>query len=214
MEYTTGLPTAKFADLLIRLREEGVEDHPPSLGLRDSLRAALIYMRHKHFAGGDRRAAGCVPAHDLAGHQGHDRCDRPGPEGRAAHGRGGAPGVRLRGGRRSLPLLELAQSPRIVVGKAQGDRHERPDPGPARRAPGVGLRPLPGVHARRGRPRRLPGCWRESIPPGGSPTRERNSAKDPRRRGFARGSASAGRQRSPALLRRASSQRRDTGRWR
>ena len=46
MEYTTGLPTAKFADLLIRLREEGAEDHPPSLGLRDSLRAALIYMRH------------------------------------------------------------------------------------------------------------------------------------------------------------------------
>ena len=43
MKYTTGLPTAKFADLLIRLREEGVEDHPPSLGLRDSLRAALIY---------------------------------------------------------------------------------------------------------------------------------------------------------------------------
>ena len=46
MEYTTGLPTAKFADLLIRLREEGVEGRPPSLGLRDSLRAALIYMRH------------------------------------------------------------------------------------------------------------------------------------------------------------------------
>ena len=45
-EYTTGLPTAKFAYLLIRLREEGVEDHPPSPGLRDSLRAALIYMRH------------------------------------------------------------------------------------------------------------------------------------------------------------------------
>ena len=46
MQYTTGLPTAKFADLLIRLREEGVEGYPPSLGLRDSLRAALIYMRH------------------------------------------------------------------------------------------------------------------------------------------------------------------------
>ena len=46
MEYTTGLPTAKFADLLIRLREEGVEGYPPSPGLRDSLRAALIYMRH------------------------------------------------------------------------------------------------------------------------------------------------------------------------
>ena len=48
MEYTTGLPTTKFADLLtlIRLREEGVEGYPPSLGLRDSLRAVLIYMRH------------------------------------------------------------------------------------------------------------------------------------------------------------------------
>ena len=40
--YTTGLPTAKFADLLIRLREEGVEDHPPSPGLR----AAPIRTRH------------------------------------------------------------------------------------------------------------------------------------------------------------------------
>ena len=36
----------KFADLLARLREEGVKGRPPSLGLRDSLRAALIYMRH------------------------------------------------------------------------------------------------------------------------------------------------------------------------
>ena len=46
MEYTTGLTDDEFADLLIRLREEGVEGRPPSLGLRDSLRAALIYMRH------------------------------------------------------------------------------------------------------------------------------------------------------------------------
>ena len=46
MKYTKWLPTAEFADLLIRLREEGVEGRPPSLGLRDSLRAALIYMRH------------------------------------------------------------------------------------------------------------------------------------------------------------------------
>jgi len=46
MKYTTGLLTAKFADLLIRLREEGVEGYPPSPGLRDSLRAVLIYMRH------------------------------------------------------------------------------------------------------------------------------------------------------------------------
>jgi len=34
-----------------------------------------------------------------------------------------------------------------------------------------GLRPLLGAHARRGRPRRLPDCSRESTPPGGSPTR-------------------------------------------
>ena len=46
MKYTTGLPVGKFADLLARLREEGVEGRPPSPGLRDSLRAALIYMRH------------------------------------------------------------------------------------------------------------------------------------------------------------------------
>ena len=46
MKYTTGLPTPKFADLLIRLREEGVEGYPPSLGLRNALKAVLIYMRH------------------------------------------------------------------------------------------------------------------------------------------------------------------------
>ena len=46
MKYTTGLPTPKFADLLIRLREEGVEGYPPSLGLRGSLKTALIRMRH------------------------------------------------------------------------------------------------------------------------------------------------------------------------
>ena len=46
MEYTTGLPAPEFADLLIRLREEGVEGYPPSKGLRNALKAALIYMRH------------------------------------------------------------------------------------------------------------------------------------------------------------------------
>ena len=45
MEYTTGLPTAKFADLLIRLREEGVEGYPPILGLSGSLRATSMYLR-------------------------------------------------------------------------------------------------------------------------------------------------------------------------
>ena len=46
MKYTTGLPTAKFADLLIHLREERVEGRPPSIRLRNALKAVLIYMRH------------------------------------------------------------------------------------------------------------------------------------------------------------------------
>ena len=31
MKYTTGLPVGKFADLLARLREEGVEGYSPGL---------------------------------------------------------------------------------------------------------------------------------------------------------------------------------------
>ena len=34
MDYATGLPAAEFANLLIRLRTEGVEGYPPSMGLR------------------------------------------------------------------------------------------------------------------------------------------------------------------------------------
>mgnify|MGYP000986281839 CR=1 FL=1 len=34
-------------------------------------------------------------------------------------------GCDCRAGRHPLPLLELARSPRIVVGQAQDDRHER-----------------------------------------------------------------------------------------
>ena len=70
--------------------------------------------------GGDRRAVERVPAHDLAGRQGPDGGDRPNPGGSAAHGRGGAPGLRPRGGRHPLPLLEPAKSPRIVVAVSAG----------------------------------------------------------------------------------------------
>ena len=76
-----------------------------------------------------------------------------------------------RGGRHPLPLPGLARAPRSVVGQVRVRGDEHPDPGPARRKVRVGLGPLPGVHARRGRPRRLPDCWREWIPPGGSATR-------------------------------------------
>ena len=128
-------------------------------------------------AGGDRRAVGCAPVHDLAGHRGPDRCDRPGPEGRAAHCGGGARGLRLRGGRHPLPLLELAESPRIVVGQARDDRHERPDPGPAQRQAGVGL-PTPTRDPCTTRPHWTPpDCSTESTPPDGSPTRDTSAGE-------------------------------------
>ena len=124
MKYITGLPTPKFADLLIRLREEGVEGYPPSLGLRDSLRAALIYMRHNvvQVVIGEQlgvsqstvsRAIGVMT--DVIGQTLKDvlLTAEEVPE-----------GCDFRAGR-PLPLLELARSPRIVVGQAQDDRHER-----------------------------------------------------------------------------------------
>ena len=147
----------------------GVSAEPGAAGIPEG--GADLHAS-QHSADGDRRTIGCVPAHCLAGHQGHDRGDHPGPEGHAAHGRGGARGLRLRAGRHPLPLLELARSPRIVVGQAQDDRHERPDPGPAQRQARVGLRPLPRLHARRGRTRRLPDCSTAWTPPDGSPTRD------------------------------------------
>ena len=115
MKYTTGLPVGKFADLLARLREEGVEGYPPSLGLRGSLKAALIYMRHNivQAAIGEQlgvsqptvsRAIGVMTEAIVRA-----------PEGHAAHGRGGARGLRLSCWTAPLPLLELARSPRTMV---------------------------------------------------------------------------------------------------
>ena len=125
MKYTTGLPTPKFADLLIRLREEGVEGYPPSLGLRDSLREALIYMRHNIVQAviGEQldvsqptvsRAIGAMTGAIILALKDMLLTAEEVPE-----------GCDCRGGRHPLPLLELARSPRIVVGQAQDDRHER-----------------------------------------------------------------------------------------
>ena len=125
MKYTTGLPTPKFADLLIRLREEGVEGYPPSLGLRDSLRAALIYMRHNvvQVVIGEQlgvsqstisRAIGVMTEAIVRALKDMLLTAEEVPE-----------GCDCRAGRPPLPLLELARSPRIVVGQAQDDRHER-----------------------------------------------------------------------------------------
>ena len=125
MKYTTGLPTPKFADLIIRLREEGVEGYPPSLGLRDSLREALIYMRHNIVQAviGEQldvsrptvsRAIGAMTGAIILALKDMLLTAEEVPE-----------GCDCRGGRHPLPLLELARSPRIVVGQAQDDRHER-----------------------------------------------------------------------------------------
>ena len=46
MDYATGLTDDEFDELLVRLREEGVEGYPPILGLSGSLRATLIHLRH------------------------------------------------------------------------------------------------------------------------------------------------------------------------
>ena len=117
----------KFADLLARLREEGVEGYPPSLGLRRSLKAALIYMRHNiPQAVIDEqldvsqptvsRAIKAITAAIcrtltvllLTAQEVPEDCDH-------------------RGERRPLPLPGLAQAPRSAVGQAQarGDEQGR-----------------------------------------------------------------------------------------
>ena len=132
MKYTTGLPTPKFADLY----------HPPARGGRRGLPAepgaeGLPEGGSDPHApqcdiGGDRRAAGCVLAHDLAGHQGPDRGDHPGPEGRAAHRRRGpgTPGSRrLPGTRREGPGWPArAAAPAARCGPAPGGRLHPRDP--------------------------------------------------------------------------------------
>ena len=110
-----GLPTAKFADLLIRLREEGVEGYPPSMGLRNALKAVLIYMRHnipqavigEQLGVSQPTISRAIKAMTdaivqalkdllLTAEKVPEGCD-------------------CRVGRHPLPLLESAESPRIVV---------------------------------------------------------------------------------------------------
>ena len=115
MKYTTGLPVGKFADLLARLREEGVEGYPPSLGLRGSLKAALIYMRHNipQTVIGEQldvsqptvsRAIGVMTGAIILALRDMLLTAEEVPE-----------GCDFRAGRHPLPLLELARSPRTMV---------------------------------------------------------------------------------------------------
>ena len=155
MEYTTGLPTPKFADLLIRLREEGVEGYPPSMGLRNALKAALIYMRHNipQVVIGEQlnvsqstvsRAVGALTdaiaraLKDLllTAEEVPEGCD-----------------FCLDG--TLFPCWSWRRRRDLWSVKHRRAGMNYPDPGPAQRQAGVGLRSLSGVHARRGRPGRL-----------------------------------------------------------
>ena len=173
MECATGLTDDEFDELLAWLREEGVEGYPPILGLSGSLRAALMYIRQNIVQAVIGEQLGVSHPTVPAGRQGDHGGDCPDSDGPSAHRGGGARGLRLRGGRHPLPLPGLARSPRSVVGQAQARGDDRPGSwsGPAEGSCGP-RGPLSGVHARRGRTRRLSDCWREWTPPGGSATRD------------------------------------------
>ena len=116
----------EFDGLLARLRQEGVEECPPILGLSGSLRAALMYMRQDIVQAviGERlgvsqptvsRAIKAITAAIsrtlavllLTAEEVPEDCD-------------------CRGGRHPHPLPGLARPPRSVVGQAQTRGHERP----------------------------------------------------------------------------------------
>ena len=146
----------EFDGLLARLRQEGVEECPPILGLSGSLRAALMYMRQDIVQAviGERlgvsqptvsRAIKAITAAIsrtlavllLTAEEVPEDCD-------------------CRGGRHPHPLPGLARPPRSVVGQAQTRGHERPGSWSGPTEGSCGPRgPLSGVHARCGRTRRL-----------------------------------------------------------
>ena len=155
MECTTGLTDDEFDGLLAWLREEGVEGYPPILGLSGSLRATLMYLRQNIV----QAVIGEIPG-----------VSQP-TVSRAIKALTEALSRTL-----VVLLLTAEEVPRdcdyVVDGtllpcpdwRKRRDlwsvRHRRagmndPDPGPARRRVRVGLRPLSGVHARRGGPGRL-----------------------------------------------------------
>ena len=177
MKYTTGLPVGKFADLLARLREEGIEGYPPSLGLRGSLKAALIYMRHnipqavigeqpdvsqptisrviKAMTDAIARALKDVL---LTAEEVPEGCDYV-----------------LDG--TLFPCWSWRAHRELWSGKHKTTGMNASDPGPAQRQARVGLGPLPRLHARRGRTRRLPDCSTAWTPPDGSPTRDTSAGE-------------------------------------
>ena len=155
MECTTGLTDDEFDGLLAWLREEGVEGYPPILGLSGSLRATSMYLRQNIVQAVIGEILG-VSQPTIS---------------RAIKALTEALSRTL-----TVLLLTAEEVPRdcdyVVDGTllpCPGWRGRRdlwsvkrgragmndPDPGPARWRVRVGLRPLSGVHARRGRPGRL-----------------------------------------------------------
>ena len=155
MECTTGLTDDEFDELLAWLRQEGVEGYPPILGLSGSLRATLMYLRQNIVQAVIGEILG-VSQPTIS---------------RAIKALTEAISRTL-----AVLLLTAEEVPRdcdyVVDGtllpcpdwRDRRDlwsvKHGRagmsdPDPGPARRRVHVGLGPLSGVHARRGRTGRL-----------------------------------------------------------
>ena len=155
MECTTGLTDDEFDGLLAWLREEGVEGYPPILDLSGSLRATLMYL-HQNIVQAvigeilgvsqptiSRAIKALTEALSrtltvllLTAEEVPRDCDYV------------VDGT-------LFPCPDWRGRPRSVVGQAQTRGHERPDPGPARWRVHVGIRPLSGIHARRGRTGRL-----------------------------------------------------------
>ena len=155
MECTTGLTDDEFDELLAWLREEGVEGYPPILGLSGSLQATLMYLRQNIVQAVIGEILGVSqPTVSRAIKALTETISRT----------------------LTVLLLTAEEVPRdcdyVVDGtlfpcldwRKRRDlwsvKHRRagmndPDPGPARRRVHVGLGPLPGVHARRGRTGRL-----------------------------------------------------------
>ena len=59
MKYTTGVPMPKFADLLARLREKGVEGYPPR-GSAKSVAGCLMFGVFGVLTGVRRGPAGTI----------------------------------------------------------------------------------------------------------------------------------------------------------
>ena len=177
MKYATGLPTPKFADLLIRLREEGVEGRPPSMGLRNALKVMLIHVHHN------------IPQAVIGEQLGVSQPTIS----RAVKALTGAIARILEGllltaeevpegcdfclDGTLFPCWSWRAHRELWSGKHKTTGMNASDPGPAQRQARVGLRPLPRLHARRGRTRRLPDCSTGWTPPDGSPTRDTSAGE-------------------------------------